>query len=116
MESPELKPSKVYQLSYAVDFEPGATVEKPIMTKDTGSVNIYSLDRGEGFRAAVSPFNILIQVIEGAAEVTIGEKSYELTIGQILIIPAHSNHEMKANKRLKMMLTIIKSGYEAVSI
>ncbi|MDW3195791.1 MAG: cupin domain-containing protein [Cytophagales bacterium] len=116
MESPELKPAKVYQLSYAVDYEPGTTILKPILTKDTGSVNMYSLDKGESFESAVSPFDILIQVFEGVAEVNIGEKSYELIAGQILIIPAHSSHEMKANERFKMLLTVIKYGYEEVSI
>lgn len=116
MENAEMKPSKVYQLSFAVDYKPRDKVVKPILTKDTGSVIMYSLDKGEGFEVAMSPFDILIQVIEGAAEVIIREKPTELLAGQILIIPAHSPHEMKAKERFKMLLTIIKHGYEEVHI
>lgn len=116
MENLEMKPAKVYQLAYAVDYKPGTTVARPVLTKDTGSVIMYSLDKGEGFEGAISPFDILIQVIDGVAEVIIGEKSTELLAGQILIVPAHNSLEMKANERFKILLTIIKHGYEEVSI
>lgn len=116
MERIELKPSKIYELSYMVDYEQGSAVVQPIMTKNTGSVQVCSLDSGELLDAKVLPFDILFQVIEGAAEVLLSGESTELKSGQIMIIPAHCKHQIKANERFKMLSTVIKSGYETVSI
>ncbi len=112
----ELKPSKVYQLSYVVDYEAGAAVSKPIIEKDTGSVSISSFDKGEILSAKASPFDMLIQIVDGVAEVMIGKESVQLRAGQIIIIPAHNTYEFKANERFKLVSTTIKSGYEEINI
>lgn len=116
MKNIELKPSKIYQLSYLIDYQVGAAVSKPIIEKDTGSVSISSFDKGELLSAKASPFDMLIQIVEGVAEVMIGEKSVQVKSGQIMIIPAHNTYEFKANERFKLVSTTIKSGYEEVSI
>ena len=99
-----------------VDYVPRSIVIKSILRKKTGTVNVSSFDAGEVLAAKISPFDNMVQVIDGVAEVIIDEKSTQLETGQILIIPAHSTNKMKANERFKMLSTIIKSGYEDVTL
>jgi quercetin dioxygenase-like cupin family protein len=63
-----------------------------------------------------SPFDTFVQVIDGRAEIVINEKSHSLNTGESIIIPAHSRQIIKANERFKMISTIIKSGFDEVSI
>jgi len=116
MANSELGPYLSHQLVDVVDYVPGSIVIKSILIKKTGTVSISSFDTGEVLAAKISPFDNLIQVIEGVAEVIIDEKSTHLESGQIMIIPAHSTNKVKANERFKMISTIIKSGYEDVSL
>ena len=114
MENTELKTSLAYQLVDVVDYVPRSIVIKSILRKKTGTVNVSSFDAGEVLAAKISPFDNMVQVIDGVAEVIIDEKSTQLETGQVIIIPAHSTNKMKANERFKMLSTIIKSGYEDV--
>lgn len=116
MESTELEHSKAHQLVDAVDYVPGSVVIKSIFRKKTGTVSISSFDTGEMLATKISPFDNLIQVIDGVAEVTIDERSTQLETGQAMIIPAHCINKVKANVRFKMISTIIKSGYEDISL
>ncbi|REG88521.1 hypothetical protein C8N25_109136 [Algoriphagus antarcticus] len=63
-----------------------------------------------------SPFDILIQILEGLAEIIIEEESNMVQMGQVIIIPAHAKDRIKANSKFKMLSTIIKSGYEDISL
>lgn len=116
MENTTLKYSEAHSLVDLVDYVPGSVVSKSILHKPTGNVSIASCDTGVILPATISPFDNLIQVIDGVAEVVIDERSTRLEVGQIMIIPAHSINKMKANERFKMVSTVIKSGYEDVSL
>lgn len=116
MKNTELKTSLAYQLVDVVDYVPRSIVIKSILRKKTGTVNVSSFDAGEVLAAKISPFDNMVQVIDGVAEVIIDEKSTQLETGQVIIIPAHSTNKMKANERFKMLSTIIKSGYEDVTL
>jgi quercetin dioxygenase-like cupin family protein len=85
---------------------------KTILKKTTGNISIMSFDSGEGLAETSSPFDTFAQIIEGRAEIVIDKVSNLLESGQGIIIPAHSPNFIKPNGRFKMMLTIIKSGYE----
>ncbi|MFT6807743.1 MAG: quercetin dioxygenase-like cupin family protein [Parvicellaceae bacterium] len=108
--------SLAYQLADVVDYVPGSIVIKSILRKKTGTVNLCSFDMGEILATKISPFDNMIQVIDGTAEVIINEISTQVKTGQTMIIPAHSNNKVKANERFKMLSTVIKSGYEDVSL
>ncbi|MGB3183503.1 MAG: cupin domain-containing protein [Cyclobacteriaceae bacterium] len=116
MENTELETSLAHKLVDVVDYVPRSIVIKSILRKKTGTVNVSSFDAGEVLAAKISPFDNLVQVIDGVAEVIIDEKSTQLETGQVIIIPAHSTNKMKANERFKMLSTIIKSGYEDVTL
>jgi quercetin dioxygenase-like cupin family protein len=71
-----------------------------------------SFYRGEELAEKTSPFDTYIQIIHGAAQITIDQKVHTLRLGDGIIIPAHSLHCFNANEQFKMISTIIKSGYE----
>jgi quercetin dioxygenase-like cupin family protein len=108
----ELEKSRVHIIVEIIEYVPNAVVSKTIIKKTTGNITVTSFDTGEELAEKTSPFDIFIQIIDGAAEVIINEKTYLLRIGNGIIIPAHSPHCINANERFKMISTVIKSGYE----
>lgn len=112
----ELEILLAHELVDVVDYVPGFIVIKSILRKKTGTVNISSFDTGEILAAKILPFDNLVQVIDGVAEVVVDEKSIQVETGQVIIIPAHSTNKIKANERFKILSTVIKSGYEDVTL
>lgn len=112
MKNNEVKKSEPLILVEIIEYEPNSVVIKTIIKKTTGNVSVLSLDIGEELVEKISPFDSFAQIIDGRGEVVIDGKSYLLDTGQSIIIPAHSVHKISANERFKMILTIIKSGYE----
>jgi len=112
MDPIEVEKSKAHIIVEIIEYVPNSVVSKTIIKKTTGNVTISSFDEGEELGEKSSPFDIYIQVIDGAAEVSINEKIYKLRLGEGIIIPAHSRHCFNAHEQFKMISTIIKSGYE----
>ena len=108
----ELEKSKAHIIVAIIEYVPNAIVSKTIIKKTTGNVTVSSLDAGEELGQKTSPFDTYIQIIDGAAEITINDKKYKLALGEGIIIPAHASHNFNANEQFKMISTIIKSGYE----
>ena len=108
----ELERSKVHIIVEIIEYVPNAVLSKTIMKKITGNVTVSSFDAGEELAEKISPFDNYIQIIDGAAEVIINGKKFKLTLGEGIIIPAHSTHCFNANEQFKMISTVIKSGYE----
>jgi quercetin dioxygenase-like cupin family protein len=116
MYTAEIEKSKSHILIEIIEYVPNSVVSKTIIRKTTGNISVVAIDTGEIMAEKTSPFDTYIQVIEGAAEVVIDEKSNILQTGEAIIIPAHTSNSVKANERFKMISTIIKSGYEAIAI
>ncbi len=95
-----------------IEYEHNAVVSKTLMKKITGSINALSFDTGEGLNEKISPFDTYAQVIDGDAVIEIDGKVTKLHTGEGIIIPAHKPSHIEPNGRFKLLLTIIKSGYE----
>ena len=108
----ELEKSKAHIIVEILEYVPNAVVSRTIIKKITGTVTVSSFDTGEELAEKISPFDIYIQIIDGAAEVIIDDKKHVLGLGEGIIIPAHTSHCFNANQQFKMISTIIKSGYE----
>jgi quercetin dioxygenase-like cupin family protein len=111
-ESTELEKSISHIVVEIIEYVPNSVVIKTIIKKSTGNISIMSFDSGEGLTEKTSPFDTFAQIIEGKAEIVIDKKSNVLQSGQGIIIPAHAPNFIKPNGRFKMIMTIIKSGYE----
>ena len=112
MENSEVEKSEVFSIAKIIEYGSDAVVIKTIIRKTTGNVIVVSFDSGVNRSEKIVPFDKLIQIIEGCAEILINDNSQCLKTGEALIIPAHSRNSFRANERFKMISTIIKSGYE----
>lgn len=112
MEVPEIEKSKVFITVEIIEYVANSVVIKTILKKTTGNISVMSFDDGEGLTEKTTPFDTFAQIIEGKAEIVISGKSNMLQTGQSIVIPAHATNYVKPNGRFKMILTVIKSGYE----
>jgi quercetin dioxygenase-like cupin family protein len=110
--APELEKSKPRIIVEIVEYLPHAIVNRIILKKATGNITVSSFDEGEELEEKIFPFDTFIQIIDGAAEISIDKKPFRLALGDGIIIPAHSPHCFNANEQFKMISTTIKSGYE----
>jgi quercetin dioxygenase-like cupin family protein len=108
----EMKKATAHIIVEIIEYMANSVVIKTIIKKSTGNISVMSFDSGEGLTEKTSPFDTFAQIIEGKAEIVIDKVSNILESGQGIIIPAHSPNFIKPNGRFKMILTIIKSGYE----
>ena len=95
-----------------IEYEQNAIVSKSIMKKTTGSINALAFEQGEGLNEKTSPFDTYAQIIDGKAIIEVDGKVYSLLVGEGIVIPAHKPSHIKPNGRFKLLLTVIKSGYE----
>jgi quercetin dioxygenase-like cupin family protein len=111
-ENSELEKSRSHIIVEIIEYVSNAVVSKTIIRKSTGTMSVMSFDSGEGLTEKTSPFDTFAQIIEGNADIVIDGKSHVLQTGMGIIIPAHAPNFIRPNGRFKMILTIIKSGYE----
>lgn len=112
----ELEKAKMHIIVEIVEYIPKAVISRTIIKKVTGNVTAMSFSEGEELSEKMIPFDTYIQIIDGAADVTIDNKPYHLKLGAGIVIPAHALHCFNANQQFKMISTIIKSGYEDVTL
>lgn len=110
--SSELEKTKIHIVVEIIEYVPNSVVSRTIIKKTTGNITVSSFDTGEELEEKTSPFDIYVQIIHGAAEVTINKNKFQLKSGNGIVIPAHSPHCFNANEQFKMISTVIKSGYE----
>ena len=111
-ENTELEKSKSHIIVEIIEYVSNSVVSKTIIRKSTGNISAMSFDNGEGLTEKTSPFDTFAQIIEGKADIVINNESHLLETGMGIIIPAHAPNFIRPNGRFKMILTIIKSGYE----
>jgi len=92
-----------------VGYQEGSVVSRTIIDKDTGTLTLFAFAEEQGLSEHTAPFDALVYVIDGEAEVTISGKSLNLLEGEMVIMPANQPHALKATRRFKMMLVMIKS-------
>lgn len=108
----ELKKSQVHITVEIIEYVPNSVVIKTILRKSTGNISVMSFDAGEGLHERTTPFDTFVQIIEGESEMVIENHKHYLKTGESIVIPAHASHYINAIGRFKLILTIIKSGYE----
>jgi len=105
----DVRHSQVMQLNSIVDYQSGAIVSKVIAEKKTGTVTLFSFAAGQALSEHSAPFDAIVNVIEGEAEVIIAKKSNQMQAGDVIIMPANVPHAVRAGTNFKMLLTMIKS-------
>jgi quercetin dioxygenase-like cupin family protein len=108
----ELEKAKQMITVEIIEYVENSVVIKTILKKSSGNISIMSVDTGEGLTEKTSPFDTFAQVIDGKVELVISKKLHLLNTGDSIIIPAHAPNHIKPDGRFKMILTVLKSGYE----
>jgi len=92
-----------------LDYQEGSVVSRTIIDKKTGTVTLFAFDEGQGLSEHTAPFDALVHLIDGEAEITISGKPLRIKNGEMLIMPAGDPHALKAVKKFKMILIMIRS-------
>ncbi|AFD00467.1 double-stranded beta-helix domain protein [Methanocella conradii HZ254] len=100
---------KALRLGELVGYQEGSVVSREVINKKTGTVTIFAFDEGEGLSTHSAPFDAMLYVVEGEAEVTIDDNPSKLKAGDFIIMPANHPHAVKALKKFKMLLIMIRS-------
>src|SRR3989339_566502 len=100
---------KVFNTNAFVEYQKAAVVSREIINKKTGTVTVFSFDKGEGLSEHTAPFDALVCVLDGKVSITISGKSYVLMQGEFLVLPAGKPHALKSITKFKMMLVMIRS-------
>jgi quercetin dioxygenase-like cupin family protein len=101
--------AQVAKLAELVDYQDGSVVSREIISKNTGTVTLFAFDQGQGLSEHTAPFDALVYVFDGEAEIAISGKPLRVKQGEVLMMPANQPHALKAIKKFKMILTMIKS-------
>jgi quercetin dioxygenase-like cupin family protein len=100
---------KVENLAGLVGYHAGSVVSRTIIDKPAGTLTLFAFDVGQGLSEHTTPFDALVYILDGSAEVTISGGPLQLKRGEMVIMPANQPHALKALRRFKMMLVMIKS-------
>ncbi|WP_424354230.1 cupin domain-containing protein [Methanobacterium sp. MBAC-LM] len=100
---------KVLKTADLIEYQDGSVVSREIIRKDTGTVTIFAFDKGEGLSEHTAPFDAMVQIIDGKAEITISGNKNVLEAGEMIIMPANEPHALTALEKYKMVLTMIRS-------
>lgn len=98
----------IITLKDAIEYQSGAVVSKEILKTENGTVTIFAFDEGQGLSEHTAPFNVLAQILDGEAEISIEKMPHILTEGQMIELPANKTHSLKALKKFKMLLIMMK--------
>lgn len=105
---PELTQSAA-TISSLVDYQGDSIVSKVILDRPTGNVTLFAFAAGQRLSEHTAPFDAVVQIIAGSAEIIIGGKTHVVKSGEIIIMPADIPHAVNAPENFKMLLTMIKN-------
>ncbi|HRJ28575.1 MAG TPA: cupin domain-containing protein [Cyclobacteriaceae bacterium] len=102
-------PAQVTTLEELISYQPDAVVSKTIIKKSTGTVTLFAFDKGQGLSEHTAPFEALVYLVDGEAEISIAGKPNLVRKGEMIILPANIPHALHALLPFKMLLTMVKS-------
>jgi len=98
------------KLKDLVAYQTGAVVSKTLLDSRRGSVTAFAFDEGQGLSEHTAPYDALIIVVEGQADIEISGKGYHLNEGELIIMPANQPHAVKAATKFKLILIMMRAG------
>ena len=100
---------QVQSLEALITVQPGAVVSREIVSRSAGTVTLFAFDADQGLSEHTAPYDALVYALEGAVEITISGKPFTVNAGEMLIMPAHEPHGLKALSPFKMLLVMIRA-------
>jgi len=102
-------PEGVTRASDLVAYQADAVVSRSVIKQPAGNVTLFAFDAGQELSEHTAPYDALVQVLEGEAEITIGTQAHRVRTGEMILLPARRPHAVRAAARFKMLLTMIRS-------
>lgn len=99
---------RVLDVTQLVAYQEGAIVSRTVIDKGVGTVTLFAFDQGQGLSEHTAPYDALVQVLDGEAEVKIAGQPSRVKAGEMIIMPANKPHALRALARFKMMLVMIR--------
>ena len=106
--SSEIAGAQALPLLGLVNYQDGSVVSRVVLKREKGNITIFAFGEGQGLSEHTSPFDALVQAIEGEAEITVAGKPIALKAGEVVLLPAEKPHAVKATSRFKMLLTMVR--------
>ena len=103
-----LPPATASELAALVDYQDGAVVSRTLIDKKAGTITLFAFDRGQALSEHTAPFDALVYVVDGDAEITIEGAARLLHRGQLIVMPAGKPHAVRAVEKFKMLLVMIR--------
>ena len=95
-------------INQSINYQPGSIVSKEIIQKPSGTVTIFAFDKGQGLSEHIAPYDALVLITDGAAQITVSGKKHKVKLGEMILMPSKSPHSLKAIESFKMILIMIK--------
>ncbi|MBD3314569.1 MAG: cupin domain-containing protein [Chitinivibrionales bacterium] len=92
-----------------VAYQEGSVVSRTIIDKQEGSITVFAFDEGQRLSTHSTPYDALLQVVDGSGIITIENKEYEVAAPQAIIMPADKPHAVDARKRFKIVLVMVRA-------
>ncbi|MDO9257237.1 MAG: cupin domain-containing protein [Bacteroidales bacterium] len=108
MENEKIQHGTPFVFADSISYQTDGIVSKRIIQKEKGNITLFAFDAGQKLSEHTAPFDALVQVMAGSAEIVIGGKPNQLAAGQSIIMPANVPHAVNANERFIMLLTMIR--------
>jgi len=105
----EIIKSEAIHLTNHVEYSKDSVVSKTLVDKKTGTITLFAFDEGQGLSEHTAPFDAVVQILDGEAEITIDGNPKKARAGRMVIMPADVPHSLKAVKKFKMLLTMIRT-------
>ena len=101
--------AEAFRLDLLANYQEGSVVSRQIVKQEKGNVTLFAFDEGQGLSEHTAPFDALVHVIDGEAEITISGKPIRTKAGEMVLMPANQPHALKAVSRFKMVLTMVRT-------
>jgi quercetin dioxygenase-like cupin family protein len=101
--------AEILNLAEMVSYQIGSVVSRQITKAEAGNVTLFAFDAGQELSEHTAPFDALVYIVDGEAEIVISGTSFQLKSGDAIVMPADEPHAVKANSQFKMLLTMIRA-------
>ena len=105
----EMYKGKALDVKTLVEYSANSIVSKTLIDTKAGTITLFSFDAGQGLSEHTAPYDAVVQIVDGEAEITIGGNAVPASAGNMVIMPAHIPHALQATTRFKMLLTMIRA-------
>ena len=108
-ETGQITVGQAIDLANLIDYASGSVISRTLVKNDAGTITIFAFDEGQGLSEHSAPFDAIVYILDGQAELIIGGKTVKTTTGQLVIMPADVPHAVRAPARFKMLLPMLKA-------